>query len=62
MLPSKLLSVFSGFGSNDSYTFHMHGYSMQIVSTWQNPEGKPISKEEFLRLDIEGKVVRYVYR
>lgn len=54
----ELALVNEGFGSNESYTFHMHGSSMQVVSTWQQPQGKPISKEEFQRLDKEGVIIR----
>ncbi|KAH9637876.1 hypothetical protein HF086_013362 [Spodoptera exigua] len=46
------------FGSNDSYTFHMHGYNMQVISTWQNPKDKPISKEDFQKLNKDGKILR----
>ena len=49
---------FLGFGSNDSYTFHMHGYSMQVIATWQNPKDKPISKQDFQRLNNDGKILR----
>lgn len=48
----------TGFGSNDSYTFHLHGYSMQVVASWQRENNEPISKEEFLKLDKEGSVKR----
>lgn len=56
----ELALVNEGFGSNDSYTFHMHGYSMQVIATWQNPKDKPVSKEEFQRLDKGGKILRNI--
>lgn len=48
----------SGFGGEDAYTFHIHGYGMQVVATWQNPDKKAITNKEFQRLDKEGKIVR----
>ncbi|XP_063821940.1 uncharacterized protein LOC135071964 [Ostrinia nubilalis] len=56
----ELALVNEGFGSNDSYTFHMHGLSAQIVATWQSPDGKPISREEFEKLMEDQKVVRNI--
>ncbi|XP_041977643.1 laccase-1-like [Aricia agestis] len=56
----ELILVNEGFGSNDSYTFHMHGYSMQVLTTWQSPAGMALSKEEFMKLDTEGKITRNV--
>ncbi|KOB79192.1 Laccase-25 [Operophtera brumata] len=47
-----------GFGSNDSYTFHMHGLGMQIIATGQRHDGLPLSKNQFLRLDQEIKIAR----
>ncbi|XP_022820277.1 laccase-2-like [Spodoptera litura] len=54
----EIALVNEGFGSNDSYTFHMHGYNMQVISTWQNPKDKPISKEDFQKLSKDGKISR----
>ncbi|XP_075969820.1 uncharacterized protein LOC142972506 [Anticarsia gemmatalis] len=54
----EIALVNEGFGSNDSYTFHMHGYSMQVIATWQNPKDKPISKQDFERLNKDGKILR----
>ncbi|KAF9421889.1 hypothetical protein HW555_002329, partial [Spodoptera exigua] len=54
----EIALVNEGFGSNDSYTFHMHGYNMQVISTWQNPKDKPISKEDFQKLNKDGKILR----
>ncbi|PZC81713.1 hypothetical protein B5X24_HaOG212157 [Helicoverpa armigera] len=54
----EIALVNEGFGSNDSYTFHMHGYGMQVISTWQNPKDKPISKEDFQRMIKDGKILR----
>ncbi|XP_026724639.1 laccase-2-like [Trichoplusia ni] len=54
----EIALVNEGFGSNDSYTFHMHGYSMQVIATWQNPKDKPISKEDFHTLNKNGKILR----
>ncbi|XP_063531559.1 uncharacterized protein LOC134742378 [Cydia strobilella] len=56
----ELVLLNEGFGSNDSYTFHMHGYSMQIVATMQGSDGKPISKETFEQLDNDGKIKRNI--
>ncbi|XP_013194946.2 uncharacterized protein LOC106138359 [Amyelois transitella] len=46
------------FGSNESYTFHLHGYPMYVVATGQNADNKPLSKEEFYNLDAEHKINR----
>ncbi|KAJ8722548.1 hypothetical protein PYW07_003728 [Mythimna separata] len=54
----EIALVNEGFGSNDSYTFHMHGYNMQVISTWQNPKDKPISKQDFQKLNKDGKILR----
>ncbi|KAL4714587.1 hypothetical protein ACJJTC_006633 [Scirpophaga incertulas] len=54
----EIALVNEGYGSSESYTFHMHGYNMQVVSTWQSPDGKPISKKEFQRLDKKGVIIR----
>ncbi|XP_031768453.1 uncharacterized protein LOC113517565 [Galleria mellonella] len=54
----ELVLLNEGFGSNDSYTFHLHGFTMQVVATWQSLDKKPISLEEFKRLDKEKKVIR----
>lgn len=48
----------SGFGSNDSYTFHMHGHGMQVVATGQRHDGSPLSKDQFLRINQENKIAR----
>nr|ATG88100.1 laccase-2-like protein [Plutella xylostella] len=53
----ELALVNEGFGSNDTYTFHMHGSSVQIVATWQNPARTPLSKADFLKLTNENNVV-----
>lgn len=37
----------------------MHGYGMQVVTTWQNPGNTPISKEDFYKLEREGLITRY---
>ncbi|XP_013180397.1 PREDICTED: laccase-2-like isoform X1 [Papilio xuthus] len=54
----ELVFINEGFGSNDSYTFHMHGYSMRVLATGQSKDGKPISKSEFQLLDKRGKIER----
>ncbi|KAJ8725800.1 hypothetical protein PYW08_003983 [Mythimna loreyi] len=54
----EIALVNEGFGSNDSYTFHMHGFNMQVISTWQNPKDKPISKQDFQKLNKDGKILR----
>ncbi|XP_072943842.1 uncharacterized protein [Epargyreus clarus] len=54
----ELALVNEGFGSNDSYTFHLHGYSAEVIATWQNPNNLPISREDFHKLDKEGKIIR----
>ncbi|KAL0894088.1 hypothetical protein ABMA27_014134 [Loxostege sticticalis] len=54
----ELALVNEGFGSNDSYTFHMHGFGAQVVATWQNPDGKPISRKDFEKMIEKGKVDR----
>ncbi|XP_032514057.2 uncharacterized protein LOC116767710 [Danaus plexippus] len=56
--PIELILANEGFGSNDSYTFHMHGYNMQIISTWRNPSKRPFTKEEFMKLDENHSIVR----
>lgn len=38
----------------------MHGYNMQIISTWRNPSKRPFTKEEFMKLDENHSIVRYV--
>ncbi|KAM3963142.1 uncharacterized protein ACR2FA_002903 [Aphomia sociella] len=54
----ELVLVNEGYGSNDSYTFHLHGFTMQVVATWQSPIKKPISVEEIKKRDAEKKIVR----
>ncbi|CAH0406370.1 unnamed protein product [Chilo suppressalis] len=54
----ELVLVNEGFESNESYTFHMHGYTMQVVSSGRHPQGKPMSKEEFEKLNQGGAVFR----
>ncbi|CAK1545224.1 unnamed protein product [Leptosia nina] len=54
----ELILVNEGFHSNDSYTFHMHGFSMHVVASWQSPAGLPLSREEFEKLDKDGLIVR----
>ncbi|CAB3242501.1 unnamed protein product [Arctia plantaginis] len=54
----EIALVNEGFGSNDSYTFHMHGFSMQVIATWQNPKNNPISKQDFEKLNKDGKILR----
>ncbi|KAG6448378.1 hypothetical protein O3G_MSEX005450 [Manduca sexta] len=54
----ELVLVNEGFGGNDSYTFHMHGFSMQVVSTWRHPHHHPLTREEVMRMDEEGRIVR----
>ncbi|XP_045445904.1 L-ascorbate oxidase-like [Melitaea cinxia] len=56
----ELVLANEGHRSNDTYTFHMHGYGMQVVTTWQNPGNTPISKEDFHRLEREGLITRNV--
>ncbi|XP_053625627.1 uncharacterized protein LOC128683739 [Plodia interpunctella] len=53
----EIALVNEGFGSNDSYTFHLHGYSMLVVATGQNAD-KPLSNEEFHKLDADQKINR----
>lgn len=55
---TDLCDIFVGAGSNDSYTFHMHGYGMQVVATGQSANGTELSKEKFQLLDKEGKIQR----
>ncbi|CAG4911775.1 unnamed protein product [Colias eurytheme] len=54
----ELILVNEGFNSNDSYTFHMHGYSMHVVASWQSPAGLSLSRKEFEKLDKDGLIVR----
>ncbi|VVC95323.1 unnamed protein product [Leptidea sinapis] len=54
----ELILVNEGAGSNDTYTFHMHGYAMQVLATWQSPAGLPLSRTEFEKLDKEGLIDR----
>ncbi|CAK1581693.1 unnamed protein product [Parnassius mnemosyne] len=56
----ELALVNEGFGSNDSYTFHIHGYSAQVVATGRTSNGKPISKRDFSLLDKNGKIKRNI--
>jgi len=46
----------SGFGSNVSHTFHVHGYNVRI--TGRGSFGKPISRDEIVSLDRDGKIQR----
>ncbi|XP_068629840.1 uncharacterized protein [Battus philenor] len=54
----ELAFINEGFGSNDSYTFSMHGYSMEVVATGEFKDGKSITKQEFQLLDQKGKIER----
>ncbi|XP_059057139.1 uncharacterized protein LOC131850794 [Achroia grisella] len=54
----ELVLLNEGFGSNDSYTFHLHGFTMQVVATGQNLDKKPISLTEFKKLDESRKIDR----
>jgi len=48
--------LLSGFGSNVSHTFHVHGYNVRI--TGRGSFGKPISRDEIVSLDRDGKIQR----
>uniref|UniRef100_A0A1E1WDK1 Plastocyanin-like domain-containing protein n=1 Tax=Pectinophora gossypiella TaxID=13191 RepID=A0A1E1WDK1_PECGO len=54
----ELALVNEGFGSNESYTFHIHGYGMQVIATGKNTDDAPLSKVKFQSLDKEGKIIR----
>ncbi|KAJ2952928.1 hypothetical protein O0L34_g7297 [Tuta absoluta] len=54
----ELALVNEGLRSNNSYTFHMHGYGMQVVATSEGHGGQPLSKDEFMKLDKAGKITR----
>lgn len=48
----------TGKGSNDSYTFHMHGYTMQVIATWKNPDATPISGKDVHKLLSKDLITR----
>ncbi|XP_050344676.1 uncharacterized protein LOC126769838 [Nymphalis io] len=54
----ELVLANEGLRTNDSYTFHMHGYGMQVVTTWKSPDNKPITKEGVQRLERDGLITR----
>ncbi|CAH2073524.1 unnamed protein product, partial [Iphiclides podalirius] len=58
LYPNEMYLLKSRFGSNDSYSFHMHGYSVEVVATGKTADGKPISKKEFQILDRKGGIER----
>ncbi|XP_045781984.1 laccase-2-like isoform X1 [Maniola jurtina] len=47
-----------GLHTNDTYTFHMHGKSVQVIATWENPTNTPVSKADFLKLYSEDLITR----
>lgn len=53
-----LCYLITGVGSNESYTFHMHGAGAHVVATGQIG-GAPLTYEQFLRLDEGNKIARY---
>ncbi|CAH0721837.1 unnamed protein product, partial [Brenthis ino] len=54
----ELVLVNEGRGSNDSYTFHMHGYTMQVLATWKSPEPTPILRKDVRTLLSRGLITR----
>ncbi|XP_037869374.1 uncharacterized protein LOC101739043 isoform X2 [Bombyx mori] len=54
----EIALINEGNGSDESYTFHMHGFGMKVLATGHSQDGNPLTKEKFIQLDKEGKLMR----